>query len=151
MITNLQGDVLQVPRSPDDVRAIRQDCKSLRQWQAQLLVSLCDSGWTLNMLVWVPASDPGHWFEILTRERLERWQKFDPAFEIDSASAAAAIAYCERNRERWLHLLLRTLVDRGWTRTMLAEALAVPRTNIIRRLDAAGAGSISSETDEIEA
>lgn len=136
MIVDFNGESSQVQRTADDVRAIRQDCRSVRQWQAQLLVSLCDSGWTLGMLVWVPAADPSHWFELLTRERLERWQKFDPRFEIESLASTAAQQKCGRDRERWLLLVLRSLTDRGWTRTMLSEALGIPRTNIIRRLDA---------------
>lgn len=137
MIVDFEGRAAFVPRSVDDVRAIRQDCKSIRQWQVQLLASLCDSGWTLAMLVWLPAADPAHWFEILILERLDRWKKFDPSFEIDSPASTAAISSCGHDREAWLQLILKCLVDRGWTRTMLSEALATPRTNIIRRLDAA--------------
>lgn len=137
MIVDVEGTPQQVARTTDDVRAIRQDCKTCDQWQAQLLHSLCLSGWTLQMLTWIPAADPMHWFELLTSERQQRWRHFDSSFEVNSHAAIAALEQCGTDRERWLLLLLRTLEQRGWTRTMLSEALGIPRTNIIRRLDGA--------------
>lgn len=148
LLCDIFGEGHGVVRTPDDVRVIRRDCKSPAQWQSQLLLSLTDSAWTLQMLVWLQVREPKHWFEILTAERLDRWRKFDPSFEVASDASSVAESHCGDDRERWLLLALKCLVARGWTRTMLAAAFGIPRTNIIRRLDATG--EMPSEPDEIE-
>lgn len=133
----LSGESLGVVGTADDVRSIRRDCRTRDAWQSQVLQSLINSGWTLSMLLWVPAADPRHWFEILNAERQARWQAFDPRFENLTEAGNAAARSCGDDRDAWLVLCLRTLEERGWTRTMLSEALGLARTNIIRRLDRA--------------
>lgn len=136
-----------VARTVDDVRAIRQDCKTVAQWQEQLLISLTDSGWILDMLSRLPAASASHWFQLLFAERMQRWAVLDIAFERITPEASEALAAYGDCREEWLLLALRCLVERGWTRTMLAEAFRIPRTNIIRRLQRCGVDTADDEDE----
>lgn len=137
---------VEVPRTVDDVRSIQRDCRTVAEWQSQLLQSLIGSGWSLQMCCWVRVADPASWFELLTRTRLDYWSRQDPAFEVEGVAHEAARLECGADRDRWLTLCLRTLEQRGWSRTMMETCLQYPRTNIIRRLDSWPAGS--SEADE---
>ena len=135
MFQTLDGQPVEAPRSADDVRSIRKDCETVEEWQQQLLTSLTLSGWTFSMLLWVPVACPVHWFNLLNNERDERRRKFDASFEQETEASTEALGHCGGDREQWLLVCLRCLEDRGWTRTMMSEALSMPRTNIIRRLD----------------
>lgn len=129
------GDEANVLPHEDDAREIRKRCRAPHEWQDQLVQSLCLSGWTLSMLVWLPAADAVYWFETLCAERDRRRSAFDPSFEVENIGSEQAVQSCGDDREKWLLLALQVLSQRGWTRTMLADAFAIPRTNIIRRLE----------------
>lgn len=145
-ITLFTGDEASVLPLEDDAREIRKRCRAPHEWQEQLVQSLCMSGWTLSMLVWLPASDAVFWFELLCAERDRRRGLFDPSFEVENIGSEQAMQVCGDDREKWLLLALQILTQRGWTRTMLADAFAMPRTNIIRRLEKTGDPSQASQT-----
>jgi hypothetical protein len=132
LFTGEEADVCPVE---DDCRAIRRACTTPQSWQDQVLKSLVDSGWTLSMLVWLPATDMLYWFELLTSERDRRRALFDSSFEVENLGSEQAVQLCGDDPEKWFRLALQVLSQRGWTRTMLSDAFGEPRTNIIRRLE----------------
>jgi len=134
-ITLFTGDEADVVPVEDDAREIRKRCRAPHEWSDQLVQSLCLSGWTLSMLVWLPAADAVYWFECLSAERDRKRATFDSSFEVENIGSEQALLLCGDDREKWLLLALQILSQRGWTRTMLADAFAMPRTNIIRRLE----------------
>jgi hypothetical protein len=134
-ITLFSGEEAQVIPYEDDTRAIRKACKTPQSWQDQILRSLCQSGWTLSMLVWLPAIDALYWFELLTAERDRRRAEFDSTFECENVGSEQAMQFCGDDRDKWFRIALQILSQRGWSRTMLADAFGEPRTNIIRRLE----------------
>lgn len=134
-VQHFDGSVANLERLEDDVRAIRKKCKTAELWQEQILKSLIDSGWVYSMLVWLPASNMLHWFEILHLERDKRRATFDPSFERENFGTEQARKICGSDREQWFRFALVDLTGRGWSRTMLSDAFAEPRTNIIRRLE----------------
>ena len=134
-ITDFAGAAVEVRLHDDDARRIRARCQSAADWQAEILRSLCMSGWTLSMLVWLPSIDALSWFLLLVRERDARRAAFDATFETENIGSEQAHCVCGQNPERWFVLALQVLNERGWSRTMLANAFGEPRTNVIRRLD----------------
>ena len=134
-ITDFAGAAVDVRLHEDDARRIRSRCQTAADWQVEILRSLCLSGWTLSMLVWLPATDALNWFLLLVRERDERRAAFDATFEMENIGSDQAHGFCGQDPERWFVLALQILNERGWSRTMLANAFGEPRTNVIRRLD----------------
>lgn len=140
------GEEADVCPTEDDIRTIRRNCLTPQSWQDQILRSLCASGWTLSMLVWLPASDMLYWFELLFSERDRRRALFDSGFEVENLGSEQAVQLCGDNRDKWFRLALQVLSQRGWTRTMLADAFGEPRTNIIRRLEKCESATRAGQT-----
>ena len=134
-ITSFSGEAVSVIPYEDDPRELRRVCRDPQAWQDQILRSLCCSGWTLSMLVWIPAVDALYWFELLVEERDKRRAQFDSSFECENVGSEQAVQYCGDDRDKWFRIALQILSQRGWSRTMLAAAFGEPRTNIIRRLE----------------
>lgn len=140
------GEAADVLPTEDDARGIRRECKTPQSWQDQILRSLCYSGWTLSMLVWLPAIDALYWFEQLAGERDRRRANFDATFEVENLGSEQAMQVCGDDRDKWFRLALEVLSQRGWTRTMLADAFGEPRTNIIRRLEKCESATRAGQT-----
>lgn len=140
------GEEADVVPTEDDVRLIRRDCRTPQAWQDQILRSLCNSGWTLSMFVWLPAADALYWFELLAAERERRRANFDSSFECENIGSEQAMQLCGDDRDKWFRLALQVLSQRGWTRTMLSDAFGEPRTNIIRRLEKCESATRAGQT-----
>lgn len=136
-VQHFDGSVARLERLEDDIKQIRKRCKSSKDWQKQIMVSLINSGWVYSMLMWLPASDQRHWLAMLETTKRKHRRLFDPSFEQENIGTAAAHRKCGNDREQWFMLALADLEGRGWTRTMLSVAFDEPRTNVIRRLDKA--------------
>jgi hypothetical protein len=147
-ISLFNGAAADVLPMEDDAREIRKRCKEPCDWQDQIVQSLTASGWTLSMLVWLPAADALYWFELLSGERDRRRADFDASFEVENVGSEQANQLCGDDREKWFVLALQVLTERGWTRTMLSDAFAMPRTNIIRKLEKPGQAK-NEECDDV--
>ena len=129
LLTYDESEAVDYAPDSDDVKAIRQDCRTLEDWQSQLVRSLQLGGWTCGMLLYLPAALPFHWFLILRHECSFR------LLDELTLKSTEAFRVCGNDRRLWMALACRTLTARGWTPTMLSRAWDVPKTNVYRYME----------------
>ena len=120
----------------DDTRAINSDCKTVEQWQSQIVISLKASGWTPHMMMQLQPSNPMHWFVILQHEGLV-------ALRAQAPEASEIIDACNHSKRKWLAYACHTLRRRNWTPTMIGRAWRIPKTNVYRLIELAEADARS--------
>lgn len=134
MFHDTSGIAVEAHRSADDIKLIRHRCHRIEDWQDQVLLSLHASGWNFDMLCWLPVAHPQNWFSLLRLFAEECERNGQTEFNQSSVVTDMIETHCGQDRDKWLTCAVKTLVERGWLKTMVAKAFNIERRKVLRRL-----------------